>query len=93
MANALLEKILCGHVYEKRYLDGKFIQVCSFVRPKDACAPFFLHNIAALTERQSIQFSMDGRGRALDNIFVERHWRNVKHKDIYLKGYASPKEL
>jgi putative transposase len=29
---------------------------------------------------------MDGRGRAFDNIFVERLWRNVKHEDVYLKG-------
>jgi putative transposase len=32
---------------------------------------------------------MDGRGRALDNIFVERLWRTVKYEDIYLNGYAS----
>ncbi len=31
---------------------------------------------------------MDGRGRALDNIFVERLWRSVKHEDVYLKGYV-----
>ena len=36
---------------------------------------------------------MDGRGRALDNIFVERLWRSVKHEDIYLKGYATAAEL
>ena len=36
---------------------------------------------------------MDGRGRALDNIFVERLWRNVKHEDVYLKGYANMAEL
>jgi putative transposase len=39
------------------------------------------------------QISMDGRGRALDNIFVERLWRSVKYEDIYLKGYASLPEL
>ena len=32
---------------------------------------------------------MDGRGRALDNIFVERLWRSVKHEDVYLKGYVN----
>ena len=37
--------------------------------------------------------SMDGRGRAFDNIFVERLWRSVKHEDVYLKGYASMGEL
>ncbi len=36
---------------------------------------------------------MDGRGRALDNIFVERLWRSVKHEDVYLKGYANIPEL
>ena len=36
---------------------------------------------------------MDGRGRALDNIFVERLWRSVKHEDVYLKGYATLPEL
>jgi len=49
--------------------------------------------IGALTEHPSISISMDGRGRALDNIFVERLWRNVKHEDIYMNGYATPTEL
>ena len=40
-----------------------------------------------------IAISMDGRGRALDNIFVERLWRSVKHEDVYLKGYVTVPEL
>jgi putative transposase len=36
---------------------------------------------------------MDGKGRCLDNIFVERLWRTVKYEDIYLKEYSSPLEL
>lgn len=36
---------------------------------------------------------MDGRGRAFDNIFVERLWRSVKHADVHLKGYAAVGEL
>jgi len=43
--------------------------------------------------REGIKISMDGRGRALDNIFVERLWRTVKYEDVYLKGYASLPEL
>lgn len=39
-------------------------------------------------KREGVKISMDGRGRALDNIFVERLWRTVKHEEIYLKGYA-----
>lgn len=40
-----------------------------------------------------IAISMDGRGRALDNVFVERLWRSVKYEDVYLKGYATVAEL
>ena len=36
---------------------------------------------------------MDGRGRALDNIFIERLWRSVKYEDIYLKEYRTVPEL
>lgn len=38
---------------------------------------------------RGIQISMDGRGRALDNIFVERLWRTVKYEDVYLRGYQN----
>jgi len=38
------------------------------------------------------QISMDGKGRALDNIFTERLWRTVKYEEVYLKDYASPRE-
>jgi putative transposase len=40
-------------------------------------------------ERVGIAISMDGRGRALDNIFVERLWRSVKYEDIYLNDYTT----
>jgi putative transposase len=40
-----------------------------------------------------IKISMDSRGRALDNIFIERLWRSLKYEDIYLKDYQSVKEL
>jgi putative transposase len=36
----------------------------------------------------SIRISMDGRGRWMDNVFIERLWRSLKHEDLYLKGYA-----
>lgn len=40
----------------------------------------------------SVQISMDGRGRALDNIFTERLWRTVKYEEVYLHEYDSPRE-
>jgi putative transposase len=39
--------------------------------------------------KAGITISMDGRGRALDNIFVERLWRTVKYEDVYIKGYQT----
>jgi putative transposase len=39
-----------------------------------------------------VQISMDGRNRAVDNIFTERLWRSVKYEEVYLHDYASPKE-
>ncbi len=44
-------------------------------------------------QTNGIKISMDGRGRALDNIFVERLWRSVKYEDIYLKNYAYMPEI
>lgn len=37
--------------------------------------------------RRGVHISMDGRGRALDNVFVERLWRTVKYEEVYLKNY------
>jgi putative transposase len=39
-----------------------------------------------------IRISMDGRGRWLDNVFIERLWRSLKYEDVYLKGYADGRE-
>ena len=44
-------------------------------------------------EAVGVLVSMDGRGRAYDNIFVERLWRTIKYEDIYIKDYASVIEL
>lgn len=44
-------------------------------------------------KRYSIKISMDGRGRASDNIFVERLWRSLKYEDIYPKCYMSINDL
>jgi putative transposase len=40
-----------------------------------------------------VQVSVDGRGRCLDNVFVERLWRSVKYEDVYLKRYEGVQEL
>lgn len=59
----------------------------------DQGSQFTSDAFTGVLKSKGIAISMDGRGRALDNIFVERLWRSVKHEDIYLKGYASLPEL
>ena len=44
-------------------------------------------------ERAGVAVSMDGRGRCLDNVFVERLWRSVKYEDVYLRGYGTVPDL
>jgi putative transposase len=44
-------------------------------------------------ESAGVKVSMDGKGRCLDNVFVERLWRTVKYEDIYLMGYEGVSEL
>jgi putative transposase len=42
-----------------------------------------------LLQAAEVQISMDGKGRALDNIFTERLWRTIKYEEVYLQEYAS----
>lgn len=42
--------------------------------------------------QNKIKISMDGRGRALDNVFIERVWRSLKYEEVYLKNYADGNE-
>ena len=59
----------------------------------DQGCQFTSEAFTSVLKESGIVISMDGRGRALDNIFVERLWRSVKHEDVYLKGYATLPEL
>ena len=58
----------------------------------DQGAQFTSRAFTGVLEAGGIAISMDGRGRALDNVFIERLWRSLKHEDIYLKGYADGHE-
>jgi putative transposase len=59
----------------------------------DQGSQFTSESFTGVLKREGIRISMDGRGRAFDNIFVERLWRSVKYEDVYLKGYATMGEL
>jgi putative transposase len=53
----------------------------------DQGSQFTAHDFTGRLETAHVRVSMDGRGRAFDNIFIERLWRTVKYEDIYLKEY------
>ncbi len=55
----------------------------------DQGAQFTSERFTSLLRAAGVQISMDGRGRALDNVFVERLWRSVKYEEVYLKDYGS----
>ena len=54
----------------------------------DQGAQFTSEEFTGRLESAGIVISMDGRGRALDNVFTERLWRSVKYEEVYLKAYA-----
>jgi putative transposase len=70
-------------------LERALVQGCPALFTTDQGVQFTSLAFTNRLERAGIAISMDGRGRALDNIFVERLWRTVKYEDIYLKDYAS----
>lgn len=58
----------------------------------DQGAQFTSLRFTELLSAREIRISMDGRGRYLDNIWVERFWRTLKYEEVYLKEYATPLE-
>lgn len=59
----------------------------------DQGSQFTSDAFVGVLESRRIQVSMDGRNRAIDNIYVERFWRTLKYEDIYLKDYQTMAEL
>jgi putative transposase len=79
-------------------LDGAFClealeEALQIARPEifntDQGSQFTSREFTGRLESAGVAISMDGRGRALDNVFVERLWRTVKYEDVYLKDYGS----
>jgi putative transposase len=58
----------------------------------DQGSQFTSEAFTGLLKRESIQISMDGRGRWRDNIFVERLWKSIKYEEVYLHAYRSVSE-
>jgi putative transposase len=58
----------------------------------DQGSQFTRADFTSRLETAGVNISMDGRGRALDHVFVERLWRTVKYEEVYLKDYRTPRE-
>ena len=58
----------------------------------DQGGQFTSEAFTSVLKAREVRISMDGKGRALDNIFVERLWRSVKYEEVYLKQYQSMRE-
>jgi putative transposase len=83
-------------------LDGAFCvealeSACAKVRPEifntDQGVQFTSRAFTSRLESKGIAISMDGRGRALDNVFIERLWWSVKYESIYLHEFATVNSL
>jgi putative transposase len=59
----------------------------------DQGSQFTSDDFTGRLKSHNIKISMDGKGRWIDNVFIERLWRSVKYQDIYLKAYSSIGEL
>ena len=74
-------------------LDAALAQDVPEIFNTDQGAQFTAQAFTGRLEAAEVRISMDGRGRALDNAFVERLWRTVKYEDLYLKDYEDGRAL
>lgn len=58
----------------------------------DQGSQFTSEAFTSVLKHNDIRISMDGKGRRVDNVFVERLWRSLKYEEVYLKGYATAAE-
>jgi putative transposase len=58
----------------------------------DQGCQFTARSYTSRLEQAGVAISMDGRGRALDNAFIERLWRSVKYEEVYLRDYGNVRE-
>lgn len=83
-----LDGVFCLEMLQEALEGG-----CPEVFNTDQGVQFTAGAFTGTLERAGAKVSMDGRGRCLDNIFVERLWRSVKYENIYIRAYESVPEL
>ena len=83
----LLDADFCVEALEEALKKG-----CPDIFNTDQGVQFTSGEFIQVLAGKGIAISMDGKGRALDNIFVERLWRSVKYEEVYLKDYKTMEE-
>jgi putative transposase len=73
-------------------VDNALLQATPKIWNSDQGSHFTSPQYIQRLQNAAVQISMDGRGRARDNIFTERLWRTIKYEEVYLHEYANPKE-
>ncbi len=81
---------------ESSFCIDVLIEALEMGKPKifnsDQGTQFTSNKFLGILETHNVRISMDGKGRAFDNIFVERLWRTVKYEEVYCKAYESFEE-
>lgn len=82
-----LDRWFCIEALEKALLKGR-----PDIFNTDQGCQFTSRDFTAKLKAAQVRISMDGKGRALDNVFIERLWRTVKYEEVYLKSYEDVRE-
>jgi len=83
-----LDSSFCVEALEEALLQGT-----PEIFNSDQGVQFTSQPFTSTLKNAGVRISMDGRGRWLDNVFVERLWRTVKHEDVYFRGYETAPDL
>jgi putative transposase len=82
-----LDPLFCIEALEDALMSGQ-----PDIFNSDQGSQFTCNDFINVLKHKNIRISMDGRGRALDNIMIERLWRSVKYEEVYLKDYQSVRD-
>ena len=83
-----MDASFCVEALQRALMSGRRPEIFN----TDQGSQFTSEAFTGVLKDYGISISMDGKGRAFDNIMVERLWRTVKYEDVYIRDYASPAE-
>jgi putative transposase len=81
-----MDASFCVEALQRALMSGRRPEIFN----TDQGSQFTSEAFTSILKENGISISMDGKGRAFDNIMVERLWRTVKYEDVYIRDYATP---